>query len=307
MEQDTLHQDKLRSNHADRELQHWRETVLTTASRGAFFLFLPAWLISIITAYTTHMHWWLVYDVVNMLLLGFAAFGPSGNFRLRTVVLLGTTYVAGTLWLTVTGLPGTGRIYLITLVVLAALLLSQRATLLIWVLSLLTVGTIFNSFLLHLVPLPNILLPRLFSPLTLSMSWMVQAFISGALASAIGLTVKKLQQSLRQSHTARHELQQLNQDLEQRVAERTHELQETTTKLLHELERREQAEQALRENQALLRQLIDNAPAIILVKDHHQRYQLVNRHMATLFHLHPEQLIGKTAHDVDGTGLPCAG
>ncbi len=55
-----------------------------------------------------------------------------------------------------------------------------------------------------------------------------------------------------------------------------------------------QAEQALRESERFLRQIIDTSPACIFVKDRESRYVLVNKAIADLYGVLPEAMIGKT-------------
>lgn len=61
--------------------------------------------------------------------------------------------------------------------------------------------------------------------------------------------------------------------------------------------RRELAEEALRKNERLIRALIDNAAAVIYVKDLEGRYLLVNRRYEDLFHLTQAQMVGKRDSD----------
>lgn len=61
---------------------------------------------------------------------------------------------------------------------------------------------------------------------------------------------------------------------------------------------RKRMETSLRESQALLQSLIDNASMLVMVKDAAGRYLLVNRLAATVVHLTPEQMVGKTDYDL---------
>jgi two-component system NtrC family sensor kinase len=63
------------------------------------------------------------------------------------------------------------------------------------------------------------------------------------------------------------EAQQLNAELEQRVAARTAELQAINTQLENEIAERRQAEQALRRSEEYLRSLIENASDIVTILD----------------------------------------
>lgn len=61
-----------------------------------------------------------------------------------------------------------------------------------------------------------------------------------------------------------------------------------------DITRRMQAEQALRETQALLQGIIDNSPLAIYVKDTQGRFILVNRYLLSQLNLSPAQMLGKT-------------
>jgi PAS domain S-box-containing protein len=59
-----------------------------------------------------------------------------------------------------------------------------------------------------------------------------------------------------------------------------------------------QAEQALREHEALLQQVIDESTNVIWVKDGEGRYQYVNREFEQIHHVSREQTKGKTDYDL---------
>ncbi len=61
-----------------------------------------------------------------------------------------------------------------------------------------------------------------------------------------------------------------------------------------EEDRRNRAEEALRESESTLRQVIDTSTNCIYVKDREGRYLLVNRRMADMHHTTPEALVGST-------------
>ncbi len=58
------------------------------------------------------------------------------------------------------------------------------------------------------------------------------------------------------------------------------------------------AEDAIAEGRRLLQQVIDTVPAVINVKDKDLRYVLMNRYMAGIFGIEPQQAIGKTTTDL---------
>jgi PAS domain S-box-containing protein len=92
-------------------------------------------------------------------------------------------------------------------------------------------------------------------------------------------------------------LRTTNQKLEQRVAARTAELLEANTQLRRDVEDRQRTEHALRQSRELLQGILDNATAVIYVKDKDGRYILVNRQHEKLFHCSAADMTGKTDYD----------
>ncbi len=80
-------------------------------------------------------------------------------------------------------------------------------------------------------------------------------------------------------------------DLEQRVFERTQELE-------LEMQERKLAEEALRESEERQRSLLNNTSSVIYIKDVDGRYLFVNRMYETLFHISDEAIQGKIDHDI---------
>src|SRR5450755_1127728 len=58
------------------------------------------------------------------------------------------------------------------------------------------------------------------------------------------------------------------------------------------------AEDAIAEGRRLLQQVIDTVPAVINVKDRNLRYVLMNRYMAGIFSVDPQDAIGRTTSDL---------
>jgi PAS domain S-box-containing protein len=90
----------------------------------------------------------------------------------------------------------------------------------------------------------------------------------------------------------------LNAELERRVAERTAELAATMQRLEDEVRERRQATHELHESQKRLQDILDNATAVIHLKDLDGRYLLVNRHWETVFGMRREDAVGKTPYDL---------
>jgi PAS domain S-box-containing protein len=76
---------------------------------------------------------------------------------------------------------------------------------------------------------------------------------------------------------AKQEIQRLNEELEQRVIERTSELAATNEALRREIVERQQAEDDLRAQQEILQTIFDHLPLMISFFSVDGRYQLVNR------------------------------
>ncbi|MBD2498065.1 PAS domain S-box protein [Nostoc sp. FACHB-280] len=91
-------------------------------------------------------------------------------------------------------------------------------------------------------------------------------------------------------------LKQANQELEQRVAERTTALQQANQQLLTEIAERQIVEAQLRQSQSMLQLVMDAIPQGILWKDCNSVVLGCNRNFAKLVNVaKPEDIIGKTA------------
>ena len=94
-------------------------------------------------------------------------------------------------------------------------------------------------------------------------------------------------------------LQKAKNELEERVATRTMELQEANAKLSIEIVEKERAEHALNEQFQLLQHLIDTIPNPVCYKDNHGRYIGCNRAFEDFLGLSREQIIGKDSTELD--------
>ena len=86
-------------------------------------------------------------------------------------------------------------------------------------------------------------------------------------------------------------------DLEKRVEERTAELAKANSDLTQEISERMQAEQALQQQRAFLRQVIDINPHFVFAKDRQGRFTLVNQAVAEAYGTTVEDLLGRTDAD----------
>jgi PAS domain S-box-containing protein len=110
---------------------------------------------------------------------------------------------------------------------------------------------------------------------------------------AIGMTEditerKRTEEALRQAHD----------ELEQKVKERTVDLEETNRQLRSEADKRKCAEESLAKERTFLRQVIDTTPVVILVKDREGRYVLGNEAAARFFRSTVQDMVGQTDYDL---------
>lgn len=72
----------------------------------------------------------------------------------------------------------------------------------------------------------------------------------------------------------------------------------TVLAVTREVTERVRAEALIAAREAVLKGLFDHAPAVILVKDRESRYLMVNQRLATVIGREPDQILGKTVHDL---------
>ncbi|MDQ3223710.1 MAG: CHASE3 domain-containing protein, partial [Gemmatimonadota bacterium] len=122
------------------------------------------------------------------------------------------------------------------------------------------------------------------------------------LASSLGLLLLATSALLanweiRARRAAEAGLRQANEDLEDRVAGRTGELQSLNEELRVEIEERARIEAELRAGQDFLRKVVDTNPQLVFIKDWEGRFVLANRAVAELYGTTVEELEGKSDAD----------
>ncbi|MEA5467845.1 PAS domain S-box protein [Spirulina sp. 06S082] len=93
---------------------------------------------------------------------------------------------------------------------------------------------------------------------------------------------------------AEMKLQQLNDELEYRVQERTQQLQQANTTLQAEINDRIQTEIELAKSEERFRLAVDNIPDIFAIYDRHLQYQFANARALEVWQKTAEEMLGKT-------------
>jgi len=101
-----------------------------------------------------------------------------------------------------------------------------------------------------------------------------------------------------QRREAEAEIRRLNVELEDRVRERTASLEDALARVESEAAEKERIASALRESRQLFRDIVDNAPAIIFIKNLDGRYILVAPRWETDLGIPRDQTLGRTDLDL---------
>jgi PAS domain S-box-containing protein len=121
-------------------------------------------------------------------------------------------------------------------------------------------------------------------------------FLGGFCLLALGLCrwiprIQRLPAEILQRKQAEEALRQMRDALEQRVRERTAQLEKENAE-------RRQTNESLRQSESLFRAFIDNLPNEIFIRDANSRFLVVNREWEKIQGLTAEEIIGKTVHDI---------
>jgi diguanylate cyclase (GGDEF)-like protein/PAS domain S-box-containing protein len=120
----------------------------------------------------------------------------------------------------------------------------------------------------------------------------------GQLARAFDEMAGALQERRDEAARAEESLRHSRDELEARVAERTREISQANDRLSRELEERQRIAEALRASEERFKAFMDNNPAVGFMKDEEGRFIYCNARFETLFHVRPDEILGKTGFEL---------
>ncbi len=212
-------------------LHHWREHALTLMLRIILLMPVPGIALDLLRLLPER-----AYGAIAVELLMYAIIVPLGlnrriPYQWRTFMLLGMMLLFGNYLLLNTGLISAGRIYIVPSVVIAALMLSRRSMLLTWLGGMIVLTFSVIAFAGKSFAEVAVLAHRLTDPNTLLTNELITLWMGATVALGTSSLVGSLGRSLRATEQALAERDQTNAVLDQRVAERTHALEQAVVSL----------------------------------------------------------------------------
>ncbi len=236
-----------------------RERILTALLRAAMVLSLFAFLNLLPTLLRDHLWGQLSFYISLMILLWVAALNRQIDYQVRAGLLLVIGYSLGLNDLLNYGLAEDGRVFLFGFCVGAIMLMGTRVGIGALVLSVATIATLgylisteqFVIFQKTVIPTP---------PLTMNgvlISSMNFLFMTGLIMASVEALLRNFDIAWQSERRTANQLQQERDLLEQRVAERTHELAQANAQLLQEVIERQHAQEAVQQTNRMLSQRVD--------------------------------------------------
>jgi GAF domain-containing protein len=206
-------------------LRQWREQVLNGLLRGALIFATLALVGGIINALQAQRLDLLVTYLMAYTVLILATFVRRVSFALRAGALLGLLYGLGALGLSESGLSGDGRVFLLTFVVITAILFDMRRSIGALVFSLLTMATVAGLLITGQWEISIQTLANSTDPTAWFSGSVVNLLLSVVVVIPVVYLIRGLDRSLVASQDMVRELQTQQAQLEQLVQERTADLE----------------------------------------------------------------------------------
>ena len=175
-----------------------------------------------------------------------------------------------------------------------------RAVYFLFVAFILTCGfTHFLDVVMFYSPLYR--LSGLVKAMTAVASWATVIALFPVLPKALAMrSPEELEREIAERRRVEGELRALHAELEERVGQRTAELEGAVAALRAENEERKRVERQLWASREQLRLVTDNSPVMLVHCDTERRYKFVNRAYAECFGLTPREVVGRTIPEVVG-------
>ncbi|NTV63767.1 MAG: response regulator [Oscillochloris sp.] len=199
-------------------LRAWRDSTLVLILRVYLGLMIPVVLIDLIGGVQRGQPMIPILSITCLsitILIGSLTRLPY-HLRVGVIFCIGSSFY--TYLLIRVGLVGSGRVHLLAMVVFGAILLETHLAWLLWGLGALIILSTLGGSALGLLPVPADLAVRLSDPSTLIANALAVICVSAALVFTVAALVRKLTNSM-------YEIESAKAELEQRVAERTADLE----------------------------------------------------------------------------------
>lgn len=217
-----------RGNFLSSEMDAWRRNLVHGVFRGAAVFGAVAVAVAFFATRDRFLSYFYVGIYLAFLLITFLR--PSA-FHLEAGACLGLLYGLGVLALLEDGLKGDGRVFMLTLPVLAALLLGRKAGLAALGIALVTLAGFAAAYGAGLLTIPfedQVVANDLLSWASATMAWLVMGVV---VVLSLNYMLARLTSTLEESRRLTQELEESRATLESQVAERTQALAGQTQSL----------------------------------------------------------------------------
>lgn len=283
---------------APNALYRWRMQALNVIL--AILIVLPLPLI-VVEAFDQFWHGNYLMPILKLLSYGGVAalvFNQKLDYRLRVVLLLANSLLVITYLLITYGEASAARGYLIATVAIAAIMLNRRATLLVWLSGAAALSISMIVSLNRSEAELAALMLRTHDPLSL-LNGIVSTLIMSAITAFGALSlVQRLNASLQAAALAQAERDHAYVTLEQRVVERTQELEQALAALQSSEAQHKQVAQSLAEREAHLRVLRDALPDLLFIVDAQGIFRGYHAPEHVELWVPPEEFLGRSFDQV---------
>jgi anti-anti-sigma regulatory factor len=203
------------------ELEAWRQQLIRNVFRFAVVF---GAIVVLVGFFATRVPWFRPFYIGIYIGFALLTFLRPGAYRLHAWGSLGLLYGMGVLALLEDGLKGDGRVFMLTLPIMAALLLGREVGLAALGLAALTTMAFIGLYSSGVITIPTedqIVANDLLSWMSGSLVWGTMAAVA---VTSLNFIMRQFASSLTESRRLAHELETHKATLEEQVAKRTEEL-----------------------------------------------------------------------------------